>query len=100
MLRSHNIQDVEVDFFLSFLDHAIKGEAKYRDLVAPIILDVAQLAKGEKEIYQLDRVGLNVKVILLNTASDILKEVTETNLDTYLEALNSVINSSRQTVFA
>jgi len=49
MLRSHNQQDVELDFFTSFLNHAIDGETAYIDIVRPIILDAASLARDEKK---------------------------------------------------
>jgi hypothetical protein len=52
MLRSHNRQDVELEFFTSFLSHAIKHEQAYLEIVEPIILDAAKLARNETTIFK------------------------------------------------
>lgn len=100
MLKSHNLQDLELDFFTSFLGHAINGEPQYLDLVSPIILDAASMAKGEKQLYQLDRVGLNVKILLIQNASTLLSGIDDHNLQQNLEPILDAINNNRKTVFA
>lgn len=102
MLRSHNQQELEFDFFISFLEHAINGEQQYKNLVEPIILDVVKAANKEKEITQLERTGLSVKILLLQKASALLTELDKKgdfNTAT-LNKLLKIINENRQTVFA
>ncbi|MGN6179085.1 MAG: hypothetical protein ACTHNW_07880 [Mucilaginibacter sp.] len=99
MLKSHNLQDLELDFFTSFLDRAIKGEEQYVDLVTPIILDAASLAKGEKQLYQLDRIGLNVKILLIEKASTLLSSINSTNLSQNFESILEAINGNRLVAF-
>lgn len=99
MLKSHNLQDLELDFFSSFLEHAINGEPQYINLVTPIILDAASLAKGEKQIYQLNRVGLNVKLLLLQKASILLSGINDNNLSQNFESILNAINQNRQVAF-
>lgn len=99
MLRSHNLQDLELDFFTSFLGHAIKGESQYIDLVSPIILDAVSLAKGEKQLYQLERTGLNVKILLIQNASTLLAGINKSNLSQSFKPILDAINQNRQTAF-
>jgi hypothetical protein len=100
MLRSHNQQDVELDFFTSFLDHAIKGETAYIDIVKPIILDAASLSRKEMKVTDLDRKGLNIKLMLFVNGSTNLAGVNIENLSQKLPMILELINESRKTTMA
>lgn len=97
MLRSHNQQDVELDFFTSFLDHAIKGEEDYIAIVKPIILEAASLARDEKKIADVGRTGLNIKLALYKWGSTSLKPINADNLTQNLSTILSIITDSRTT---
>jgi len=95
MLRSHNQQDVELDFFTLFLNHAIKGETAYFDIVSPIILDAARLSRNEKKITDLDREGLSIKLVLFGSGSTNLATVNDDNLQQNLPMILEIITNSR-----
>lgn len=100
MLRSHNQQDVELDFFTSFLDHAIKGEPAYIDIVRPIILDAASLSRKEMKVADLDRKGLNIKLILFDNGSTNLATINDDNLTQKLTSVLEIIKGSRKIAMA
>lgn len=96
MLRSHNQQDVELDFFTSFLNHAIDGEKAYIDIVTPIILDAASMAREEKKLAEVDRTGLNIKLWLYDWGSTSLTPINSDNLTQNLPLILAIINNSRK----
>mgnify|MGYP003582756103 CR=1 FL=1 len=100
MLKSHNLQDLELDFFTSFLDQAIKGNVEYTNLVSPIILDAASYVKGEKQSFELERKGLNIKILLIQKAQDLLSHVNSGNLGQKFPEILDVINTNRHLSFA
>ncbi|WP_295801228.1 hypothetical protein [Mucilaginibacter sp.] len=100
MLRSHNQQDVELDFFTSFLDHAINGEEAYIAIVKPIILEAARLARDETKIADVDRTGLNIKLRLYDWGSTLLMPIYADNLTQNLPMVLTIINNSRAAVTA
>ncbi|NVM64185.1 hypothetical protein FHW88_002513 [Mucilaginibacter sp. SG538B] len=100
MLRSHNQQYVELDFFTSFLNHAINGNQAYFRIVEPIILDAASLARHEKNIADIDRTGLNIKLFLFDWGSTNLQPINADNLNDNLPLILNIINDHRNTVMA
>ena len=82
MIKSHNPQDQEIEFFVSFLNAAIGGQESYRTLVDPIIADAVRLAKKEADVYELDRVGLDIKLLLFQDAVEILKGINRDSITT------------------
>jgi hypothetical protein len=100
MLRSHNRQDVELEFFTSFLSHAIKHEQAYLEIVEPIILDAAKLARNETTILNIGRKALNVKLILLQCAATQLRAIDDTNWTDHLQFILTAITASDQDCMA
>jgi len=101
MLLSHNPQDQELDFFISFLENAIKGQDNYRQLVLPIINDVIKLVKQEKTLSDLERPGLNVKFSLYQNAPDLLKTIDIGNItNDDLIKIQNILFKNRQYVIA
>jgi hypothetical protein len=94
MLRSHNRQDVELEFFTSFLSHAIKHEKAYLEIVEPIILDAAKLARNETTILDIGRRALNIKLILLQCAATQLQAIDNSNWTEHLQLILTAITES------
>ncbi len=101
MLLSHNPQDQELDFFITFLDNAINGRQEYRNLVIPIIEDAVKLVKKEKSLSDLERTGLNVKFSLYQNAPDFLNNLNLSNISNDdLLKIQEILGSSRQHIIA
>lgn len=101
MLKSHNQQELEFDFFISFLQHAIEGEDEYIKLVQPILSDVIQVVNQEKGISELDSVGLNVKILLSQKANSLFSGLSTDKLNRtiYNDILN-VLNENKRHALA
>lgn len=91
---SHNSQDVELDFFMFFLGQAINGDAKYLDLVNPIISDAISLVNQKKEIFELDRIGLSIKIYLSENGSDLFLSKTDKDVNNdLLKKISELVNN-------
>lgn len=101
MLRSHNQQELEFDFFISFLQHAIDGKSEYVKLVTPILSDVIQVVNHKKGISELDSIGLNVKILLSQKANSLFDGLTTENLNSsiYTDILH-VLNENKNHALA
>ena len=60
---SHNSSDQEVEFFLSFLYNAIKGDERYTPIIISLLEDAKLLASG-KSVYDVDKTSLNLKILI------------------------------------
>lgn len=100
MLKSHNLQDLELDFFTSFLDQAIKGNTEYIEIITPIILDAASFARGDKKSFELERRALNIKFLLIQKAPNLISNINTQNLVQNFQEILNVINSNRNLAFA
>jgi hypothetical protein len=76
----------------------LKANPAYLDIVTPIILDAAQLARGEKKISDIDRTGLNIKLILFKYAPTNLAAIYDSNLNQNLPIILAALNESRRPV--
>ena len=101
MLLSHNPQDQELDFFITFLENAINGQDNYRLLVTPIIEDAIKLVRHEKSLSDLERTGLNVKFSLYQNAPELLKALNINKISNEnLTKIRDVLIDNRQYVIA
>jgi len=74
MLMSHNSSDQEIEFFLSFLYNAIKGDERYNSFIINLLEDAKSLATG-KSVFELDKASLNLKILIDRFAHDWLLKV-------------------------
>lgn len=74
MLMSHNSSDQEIEFFLSFLYNAIKGDERYNSFIIALLEDAKSLASG-KSVFELDKTSLDLKILIDRFAHDWLLKV-------------------------
>jgi hypothetical protein len=74
MLMSHNSSDQEVEFFLSFLYNAIKGDERYTPIIISLLEDAKRLASGNS-VYDLEKTSLDLKILIDRFAHDWLLKV-------------------------
>jgi hypothetical protein len=100
MLMSHNSLDQEIEFFISFLHSAIKGDQKYNAVIKPLLEDAKSLANG-KSVYDLDKSALNLKIMIDTFAHDWLLKVDISNVSPQeLSELESIINDNKNYAIA
>ncbi len=68
----------ELEWFEHFINNAINGKEAYLNLVTPIILEAAQFAKKEINVFELDHKHLHSTLFISNFES--IKEATADNL--------------------
>lgn len=92
MLYSHNIENEKLTLFTLFLNKASEGESKYADVVNNVILETHLYAKGEKNLYNINRDSINIILLLVNLENDYFKNLSNTpenyNQDTYSRVLD------------
>lgn len=100
MLMSHNSLDQEIEFFISFLNSAIKGNENYKNLIKPLLEDAKSLAIG-KSVYELDKSALNLKLMIDSLAHEWLLKVNLDELSAAdLTELGAIIDSNKNYAFA
>jgi len=95
MLRSHSKHNSEIDYFSSYLKEAQSGKSAYIDLVKPIILEAASLARGETQIADLDRQGYNIKLLLNKWGHTAIAAITQQNILEQLPMVQCIIDGYR-----
>lgn len=75
MLHSHSHLEQEFDFFATFLQNAIDGDSKYRELVNPIILDAQKLATKELDYFKVNRNSFDIIVFLAQKEPDFISQI-------------------------
>jgi hypothetical protein len=100
MLMSHNSSDQEIEFFLSFLYNAIKGDERYNSFVINLLEDAKSLASG-KSVYELDKTSLNLKILIDRFAHDWLLKVDVSKPSTEeLKQLQDIISDNKNYAIA
>ena len=100
MLMSHNSSDQEVEFFLSFLYNAIKGDERYQPIIISLLEGAKLLASG-KSVYDIDKTSLDLKILIDRFAHDwLLKiDVSKPSLEE-LEELQKIISDNKNYAIA
>lgn len=101
MLYSHNSENEKLNLFTLFLNKAFQGESKYADVVNEVILETHLYAKGEKNLYNINRDSINIILLLADLKNDFFKNLNSTpekyNKETYSTVLN-LLEANQQTL--
>lgn len=80
MYYSHSLEDDQFNYFASFLNHAINGEIKYKEIVLPIIDEAHKLAIGTLTVYSVDRNNFPIIMHLIDNDLSFIKEINTENI--------------------
>ncbi len=69
MYYSHSYQDETFEFFVAFLQNALKGIPMYKELVQPVIQDAHLLATGEKNYFTVNRDNYSIIAYLVEVSA-------------------------------
>lgn len=101
MLFSMTLEDRQISFFRSMLNHVLSGDTTYKALIDPVIADAKALVVGSKNYYTIDRDSYHVIVRLTEGGQEILKNIITDNIahDDY-QVINDILTTQRQLNFA
>ncbi len=75
MLYSHDQENEKLKQFAIFLDHAVKGNAKYASVVNDVILETHQYVAGSKTVYNITRDLMHIILLLSDTDKNYFEEL-------------------------
>jgi hypothetical protein len=91
MLYSHSINDNKISLFTLFLNKLISGDEKYKTTVDKVLVDAHEFAKGEKNLYDVDKDKVSIIIHLINSPEkEYFVKLNPTNITTnnYKKVLN------------
>lgn len=97
--RSHQVETF--DFFASFLRNILRGDDRYKALVAPIISETISLVNHKKNYYEINRDSLDVIVFLAKKDPTFFSNKDATSLsDTDYNYILNILNSENEAILA